>query len=391
MKRRWVKLAVVVVGMMGVGAARAGLLMLADGRTVAGTVTLVAGVGGGDGKVMVQPAGKAAVSANLADVRKAVFGPRGSTSSKECDGVRWVKTQLGSGSRAGRAEINGNKVTIYDASEGFRIARGNRRDPAAMRPYACCFVFQQLQGDGTIMAKVLPSVEGPKTTRAGVMICEGVEGSGPFVFVSRTPDQAGGAMLWRTRGEAIFSTEETGKEGRAVPMPTSGPAGLPKAWVKLVRKATATRNEMEIEAFESANGVTWAKIGEIRRLPVDEKAGIYIGVAATGNLREGAMASFEGIQMTGKRSEPEIVGVQDVYLPDVHTLLADGTVLPVVVESMKALGEAKVKWPENLGGSGGTLVIPGGELVRTQFGALTRQQVERLLRAGGGGGGGGGV
>jgi len=338
MMRRWVQL-VVMVGMMAT-TVHAGVVVLVDGRTIEGTVTLVAG---GEGGVMVQPVGKAAVRANFAEVGKAVFD-----TSKEYDGVRWSRVQLGNGVRAGWAEIHGDNVTIRDASEGFRIARGgHRRDPSAMQPYACNFVFQKLQGDVIITANVQPSVAGPKTTRAGLMICEGLEGTGPFVMLSRTPDQSGTGMLARLRGEAT--------------MMAAGGVGEREgggSWLRLIRKATPGKDQPEIEAFESANAVQWMKMGEIKRLGLNEEAGIYIGVAASGHWREGAMADFRGIRMTGLRVEAVIEGLSSVYWPRIYTLLADGTVLPVEVEGMKGVGGGGRR------GEGGGGVGGGGGGVR---------------------------
>ena len=76
--------------------------------------------------------------------------------SKECDSVRWSCTEVGNGQKAGSATINGNKITIRDSSEGFRIGK-QKRDLSSMGPANFCFVFQKLQGDGEIVAKVTPS------------------------------------------------------------------------------------------------------------------------------------------------------------------------------------------------------------------------------------------
>src|ERR1035437_4067361 len=110
------------------------------------------------------------------------------------------------------------------------------------------------------------------------MICEGLDGTGKLALVSRTPDVSGATLLSRAqRADAITSLPGN-------PQATS-------TWLKLTRKVNPPKNEAEIETFESANGVQWTKVAEIKRFAMDEKAGVYIGVAATGNLREG-QASF---------------------------------------------------------------------------------------------------
>src|ERR1051325_2655613 len=143
--RRWAWS--IAVGVMALASSvRAGVVLLKDGKTIEGSVALVAV---GEGRVNVQPAGKAAMSLSLADVKMASLSPRADSPSRECDGVIWTKAQVGNGQRAGTAEINGKSVTIRDSSDGFRFPivkqQQWRRDAPPPPPTAFCFVFQKLQ------------------------------------------------------------------------------------------------------------------------------------------------------------------------------------------------------------------------------------------------------
>jgi hypothetical protein len=340
--------------MLSASPARGGMVITNDGATLVGNVRLVGIPGGGETKVAVQIPGKGLKQLKITDIKTAYLDARGE-GSREADGVPWSRTEVGDAKRAGVAEINGNKINIRDSSDGFRIGRKRKTEEGAPTD-SCCFVFQKLEGDGEIQGKVLPS-ELTKWMRGGFMICEGLDGTGPMAFVCRTADPVAGTLLTRLRtGDPILTT------------PDEKNVNVPAPWLKLSRTGPM------FKAFESIDGARWTPIGE-KKIAMDESKGIYIGVAATGNSREGTV-EFELVKLGGKRGVPGLVNVGDSRLPDICAVLQDGTVLSGSLETVSG-ADGRLK---RTGGE--PVTIPVSTMARAQFAPLTRAQTQKFLSAG---------
>jgi hypothetical protein len=329
--------------------ARAGMIITADGVTHLGTVLLV-GLPGTEPKLTLQMPGKGPKQFKLADIKSAFLDARGEA-SREADGVPWSRTEIGEAKRAGIAEINGPKISIRDSSDGFRIGRQRRVEEAAQTD-SCCFVFQKLDGDGEIVGRVLPS-ETTRWARGGFMICEGLDGVGPMAFIGRTADPISSIFFSRLKPNDATAFSADAKN-----------VNVPATWLKLTRAAKS------FKAYESLDGVKWNLVGE-KAIVMDDKKGVYIGVAATGNAREGTV-NFEAVRLTGKRTAPGLSNVGDSRLPDICAVLHDGTVLAGSLDSITD-GEAKFKRA-----SGETITIPLSSVGRAQFSPLTRAQAQKF-------------
>jgi hypothetical protein len=331
-----------------------GMVVTSDGSTLVGNVQLVSVPGSGEAKVSVQIPGKGVKQLKLTEIKTAYLDARGE-GSREADGVPWSRTEVGDAKRAGVAEINGNKISIRDSSDGFRIGRPRRMEEGAPTD-SCCFVFQKLEGDGEIIGRVLPS-EQTQWARGGFLICEGLDGTGPMAYVCRTADPVAATLLTRLKaGEGVTTT------------PDAKNVNVPATWLKL------TRTGPLFKAFESIDGARWTPVGE-KKIVMNEAKGIYIGVAATGNSREGTVL-FEAVRLSGKRNVPGLVNVGDSRLPDVCAVLQDGTVLAGNLESV-AGADGKVK---RTGGE--MMTVPVSALARAQFAPLTRPQTQKFLSSG---------
>jgi hypothetical protein len=332
----------------------AGSVTLADGTSLQGNVLLM---GTGEARIVVTPVGKPPRGLKISEIRAASFDARpGDTGSRECDGVTWVRAEVGETKKAGSTQFNGTRIDIRDSSDGFHFGRPRRDE--ALAGDSCCFVFQKLDGDGEIVGRVLPS-ESTKWMRAGLMICEGLDGDGPTALLSRTADPVAATLISRAvPKEPLTTTIDT----------KNVPVGL--TWLKLIR----TKNL--IQGFESLDGVRWEPVGE-RKIIMDDSKGVYIGVAATGNAREGT-ATFEDLKLMGKRSSPVFPGVVDTRLPDISVTLQDGTVLAGMLESIDAAGMGSIRRTGAPVGAA-PLTVPMAQLARAQFAPLTRPQTEKFI------------
>jgi regulation of enolase protein 1 (concanavalin A-like superfamily) len=150
-------------------------------------------------------------------------------------------------------------MDIWDASDQFR------------------FVYQTLNGDGEIIARVdnLENTDG--WAKAGIMIREDLAGDAPNVLVATTPGN-GTTFQWRaTRGGDSAST--------------AGFAGPARKWVRLVRSGNT------FTGYYSANGTAWTLL---RTTAVSMPSQVYIGLAVTShNPSATATAAFSNVIVTG--------------------------------------------------------------------------------------------
>jgi regulation of enolase protein 1 (concanavalin A-like superfamily) len=148
---------------------------------------------------------------------------------------------------AGRAVFNQGTFSLYASGDDIF----NNAD-------AFHYVYQSMQGDGTIVARVDSVAFTSFYAKAGVMIRETMD-----------PGSMNAMMEITAGGQSFFQWRDTsGGSTSAV----QGPDATVPSWVKLVRTGSV------LTGYESADGQTWTEVGSA---PVPMSANVYVGLAAT--------------------------------------------------------------------------------------------------------------
>ena len=169
-------------------------------------------------------------------------------------------TQLTSnGLYDGQVEVSGGGGDIWGSSDGFH------------------FYYQQLVGDGTIIARLgdMPSGDGISAwAKAGVMMRNDLSSGSPNVLMS----------LDGTNGQRFsYRTKENGPSTRSGNSITKSPY-----WFKL------TRNGNTFTGYSSPDGATWGQVGS--PVTIAMKNRIYVGLAVTSdNEPNNLQVTFTGI------------------------------------------------------------------------------------------------
>ncbi|SEM06442.1 Por secretion system C-terminal sorting domain-containing protein [Aquimarina amphilecti] len=177
----------------------------------------------------------------------------------------WENTDVGNPLISGNASydngtftVNGTGADIWGQSDQFH------------------YVYQPLNGNGEIIAKIESVDNTNNWAKAGVMIRE-----------TLNPGSKHG-MLVASYSEGIAFQRRTATGGVTT---HTGAAGSPSLWLKLVRlDATLT-------AHQSINGNNWTKVGEDT---IDMANDIYIGLATTSHNEQAiCSAVFNDVQVKG--------------------------------------------------------------------------------------------
>ena len=120
------------------------------------------------------------------------------------------------------------------------------------------FVYQPMTGDGEVVARVRSITNTNSWAKAGVMIRETLTAGSRHASAFVTPS-SGYSFQRRIDPSGISQS-------------TSGSAGTPPGWVRLVRSGT------QINAYRSADGNTWTLLGS-DAVPMADA--LYVGIAVT--------------------------------------------------------------------------------------------------------------
>lgn len=149
------------------------------------------------------------------------------------------------------------------------------------------FVFQPLQGDGTIIARVANIPNTSSTMQIGLMIRETVNPGAASAFAWFYPNQAFFAV--RTATGASVSTQNTSFTNAYYPY-----------WVKLVR-ASNTFN-----AYVSSDGSNWTQIGTSQTVTMAQN--VLIGMAVSnGTTSTLTTASFDSVSVSSDLLVPPTI------------------------------------------------------------------------------------
>ncbi|MBP8304396.1 MAG: hypothetical protein KBE04_09745 [Phycisphaerae bacterium] len=197
------------------------------------------------------------------------------------------------------------------------------------------FVYKQLSGDGTIVARVENLANTESWAKAGVMIRETLDAGSPFAIAVYGGTNGVRIQMRLTAGGGATSDSSTATAGQL--------AARAPVWVRMERTGN------EFRGYYSADGQVWAAMSGNPQTIVMARD-VYIGLAVTSHVTGVACgARFSGVSTTGAVTgtwQPADLGVAQA---------AGGDVLePVYLVVEDSEGKSKV-----VAGLDPTVTIPG--------------------------------
>jgi glucose/arabinose dehydrogenase/regulation of enolase protein 1 (concanavalin A-like superfamily) len=140
------------------------------------------------------------------------------------------------------------------------------------------YVYQTLNGDGEIIARVTSQTNTHASAKAGVMIKESATAFAPYSFLGITPSN-GYKFQWNFQTQSV----------------SGGSYSLPDAWVRLTRVGNV------VTAYKSSNGTTWTQVSQ---KTVTMNATATIGLFVTSH-NSGALgtATFDNVSVTSPSAD----------------------------------------------------------------------------------------
>jgi hypothetical protein len=165
--------------------------------------------------------------------------------------------------------VKGAGTDIWDRADQFR------------------YVYQPMSGNGEVIARVVSLTNQHAWSKAGVMIREALTAQSRHAMV----------VTSISKGYAFQRRPEPG----AYSEHTSGGSGTAPGWVRLVRTGDL------FEAYRSANGTSWTRIGS-DTIPMGDT--VYVGLAVTShNASAATTAVFDSVKITsssGSNGNPAV-------------------------------------------------------------------------------------
>lgn len=227
------------------------------------------------------PAGSYTLTAVATDNSGAVTGSGGVSVNVTTPSTLpspWVSGDVGTTGVAGSGSYNngtftvkGSGVDIWDAADSFQ------------------YVYQPLNGDGTITARVASIQNTDPWALAGVMIRESLAANSREAIAAVTPSN-GVSFTWRSTTGASSSY-------------TNGGSGTAPYWLRLQRSGNT------ITAFRSTNGTAWTQYATTT---LSMGSSVYVGLAVTShNNSVLATDTFDSVTVSGSTdtTAPAISGV----------------------------------------------------------------------------------
>jgi regulation of enolase protein 1 (concanavalin A-like superfamily) len=273
-------------------AARGGIVRTFDGKRYEGLVML-----GDGGQVRVRTAPGVSERIELKDVLSVLFRtPEPELAASSSPG-RWFGRDLGRAGVPGSARFTGGVATVR--ATGADI--GGTAD-------AGYFVYQLMDGDGQIVARLSSLQQTHRDAKAGLMIRASAEISSPCAAILA---RAGGDTRFQVRPKLAAPTKDT----------SAGAAGAP-CWLRLERRGD------QFTGYTSADGQNWELLAsETLNLPSRVLVGL---VVASHNDAAVCTAVFERVTV----SAMEMAETEQSAAPAKGVLLRRGTLLSGSVDSM---------------------------------------------------------
>ena len=180
----------------------------------------------------------------------------------------WYDLDVGTVSTTGSAKYANGVFTLSASGQWiFNTADGMH------------FAYQGLNGDGTIVARVV-SATGSPYPQAGVMVRETLNGNSAHAFVGYEPYPSA-SMYFYERASTGASTTYTNATIPALPY-----------WVKLVRSGS------NFSGYISGDGVSWVQVGTTQTINMAQS--VYIGLALSANNNNSAVATatFDSVSIS---------------------------------------------------------------------------------------------
>ena len=185
----------------------------------------------------------------------------------------WASADIGSTRLLGDARFSSGTFTL----EGSGAAVGGTADGFR-------FAWQQLTGDGSIVARVTQNQTTDALARAGVEIRESLAANSKHVAM----------VMTATQGPQMHSRATTGGSTATV---NGTAAPFAATWVRLVRVGNV------ITASRSTDGVSWTTVGSVT---VSMSSTVYIGLlSSAANAAKLNVARFTNVSLTGTLNAPE--------------------------------------------------------------------------------------
>jgi len=210
----------------------------------------------------------------------------------------WQTKDIGSVGQTGSATysngsftVKGSGADIWGTADAFR------------------FVYQGLNGDGEIKAKVTSQTNTDAWAKAGVMIRESLTAGSKHAFTCVTPSNG---LAFQRRA----STDGTSDH-------TSGGSGTAPVWVRLVRSGNA------FTSYRSSDGSSWTQIGSAT---ISMASQVYVGLAVTSHNNSAiSTAVFENVTVSSGGGSASGDGLKGEYydnmdFTNLKVTRVDGTV-----------------------------------------------------------------
>jgi regulation of enolase protein 1 (concanavalin A-like superfamily)/phosphatidylserine/phosphatidylglycerophosphate/cardiolipin synthase-like enzyme len=178
----------------------------------------------------------------------------------------WADQDIGGVGQAGSASVNGGTFSVTGSGTDVWGTTDQFH-----------FVFQALNGDGSVVARI-PTVQPVDVwTKAGVMIRESLTAGSRHAFMLSSPGSTKGLAFQRRIATNDIST-------------STGLGGAPPTWVKLTRAGTV------FSAYVSADGVNWTLVGSDT---ISMPTAVYAGLAVSSHNNAAlATATFDNVSVT---------------------------------------------------------------------------------------------
>ena len=176
----------------------------------------------------------------------------------------WSDGDIGSVGVAGSASYSNGTFAVSGAGSGTMITSAD----------SFHFVYQPLNGDGIIVARVL-SVQGSSAAQAGIMMRETLSPGANHIYLFDYSSQ-------------LLLTERT-TTGTSSSYTSAGSVTLPY-WIKLTRTGNV------FTMFGSTDGVNWMQLGTSQT--VSMATNVYVGLAVSNrNTTSPATATFDSVSV----------------------------------------------------------------------------------------------
>jgi len=177
----------------------------------------------------------------------------------------WQTSDVGQVGAAGSASFAGTTFTVAGSGNEINGSKDELR-----------YVYQQANGDATIVAKVLAVSKANDESSAGVMIRETLNANSTHASLLVT---AAKGLQFKTRSTTGGTTSKTTVNGITAPY-----------WVRVVRTGNT------FTASRSSNGVTWTVVGS---KSITMGASVYIGLSVN-SKKDGTLSTgtFDNVTAT---------------------------------------------------------------------------------------------